>query len=105
MSISIVESIPASDSVNIRVIRAGKGDEDRSSQDSTTVTPTEPVGKSLSTSSKPMNKKSNIDKVTREIVRFFVEYPDENLNELCEKYLRNLIILVDECEQHFNNPN
>ncbi len=35
---------------------------------------------------------------------FLKEYPDKNLNELCEKYLQNLTMLVDECEQLFNNP-
>jgi hypothetical protein len=106
VSISIVEpAIPVTDSVNIKAIRAGKIDEEHSSQDAKNIdTSAQRPEKNESALSKSLNKKSGSGESTREVVRFFVEYPDKNLNELCEKYLQNLTILVDECEQLFNNP-
>jgi hypothetical protein len=53
---------------------------------------------------KSLNKKSDTQKGTRSISRFFKERPDEDLIELCKKYLQKLSKLLDEYEQLFNKP-
>ena len=93
VSLAIFESVRLTESIDRIVNRDGKTDhEEHSSQEDTkkAVTPTEPLEKNVHTSS-------------RIVERFFKEYPEKDLDVLCEKYLHNLTILVDECEQLFNN--
>lgn len=104
ISVSIIESVSVSDSVSIKVVRVGKG-EDQSGQDPKPITPTGEAEKNLYSWSRPTNKKSDSGEISKEIVRLFVPYPNKNLNEICEHYLSNLNALVDECQQRFSNLN
>jgi hypothetical protein len=52
----------------------------------------------------PTAVEKNVLTSYRIVVRFFKEYPEKDLNELCEEYLQNLTMLVDECERLFNKP-
>jgi len=80
VSIGILESVQLANSV------------DPAQNTKKTVIPTEPSEENVSTSS-------------RIVERFFKEYPEKKLDGLCDKYLKNLTILLDECEKLLNNAN
>jgi hypothetical protein len=45
----------------------------------------------------------NTSTSTKTVERFFVQYPKKKLDKHCEKYVRKLTKLVDECEKRFYN--
>ena len=103
VSISIIEWIPITDGVQATAIKANEVTEEHSSEDrKKTGTSGETHEKNASLPFESLNKKSSSDEMAREVVRFFLKYPEKNLINLCEKYLQNLTILADECEQLFN---
>jgi predicted P-loop ATPase/GTPase len=88
----ITESpISVTDSVDVKVVRAGYLVEEHSSQDT----------KKTDTLSEPLEK--NVSASSKAVKRHFKEYPEKKLDELCQRYLQDLTKLVDECEQQFNN--
>jgi len=106
VSVSIVEpAVSVTDSVVIRVIRAGKVIEEHSSQPTKNIpSPIQSLIKYVYTIFRLLNKKSDSSKGGRSVSRFFKERPDEDLIKLCEKYLQKLRKLLDEYEQLFNRP-
>jgi hypothetical protein len=100
---SIVEpAISISDSVSVRVIRAGKVAEKYRAQDGNMVT--QHISPSFKKTFEPFRlfgKKPARNVGSRSISRFFKERPNDDLVVLCEKYVGKLKKLVDECEQLF----
>ena len=103
VKVSIVEpAISITDSVSVRVIRAGKAVEEHPAQDENMDTQQVPSFTKAFEPFRSLGKKSARNKGSRNISRFFKERPDDDLVGLCEKYVGKLKKLVDECEQLFN---
>jgi hypothetical protein len=101
VSISIIEpAISVTDSVAIKVIRAGKVVQDTPNTIEKVLKPFKSIQSQIRSILAAFNpyKKYKMYKGQRNISRFFKERPNDDLIELCEKYLQKLRELVDECE-------
>lgn len=104
VSVNIIEpAISVTDSVTARVARSDTGKESFSQVVKILKTSIKSDIKNVLPSLKCLSKKSDICKAETNISRFFKERPDEDLIELCEKYLNKLSLLVDECEKLLAN--